>query len=661
MASVIKWFKSNKEDVLALLVISLIIVLVLSSYTFNALAPQEGWYSIYARNILQDGLIPYKDFFLVVPPVHLYIWTLSQAIFGDNFVVFHILNIFFQIGFAAAFYVLFRQIFSIKISVITVLFIALSRIFAEFDNGVISYNTLAFIFAAFIALFTIKQVNFINTNKNISKKWLFWLSALFALSFLNKQTTGALSIMASVLILCSATFKVLGFKQMLKHVTCLFLGSVCSSFILLLPLLFTGALPYMFNIIFNGASKGSPLLLFLKLFILPFPRNLWFWYILVILVSFILLPKSKNFKWENIKNANGLFKFLTVLCGIVLIIFLCVVNVNFANYASFYQWARIFERFLYVSHHFLYHISLFFSMLLFFYLIPGKNRLTQNRLRLFIIVMILLFVNVADLLSNTFLFPQFVGLVFGLLLLWKLPKFNKVKNIVIYCIICVVLGVNYFCKLHNPMTFCGWHSGSVLGQLERSYIPRMKGLKIPVQEKQMYEEIYDIVHHYTAEDDKILAFNNNQIFYDLTNRKPYTPYISLYHDVAPDNQPLEVLENMKNDLPKIIIFLRFSDAMEKFNEDLYRGHISGQRILRDYIGQLVEEGKYIELKSWKQYLFVDQDKMPKELLEKYINMRSFPPFEQEKIFKEIFKYSEMQNDFLQSGCTLSVLVREDLV
>ena len=207
------WFKNNEKDILAILVMSFVIVAILSSYTFNTIAPQEGWYSIYARNILKDGLVPYKDFFLVVPPLHLYIWTIWQAVFGDNFIVFHYLNFIFQIGCVVSLYYLFKQIFNRKISFLISLFLTSYNLFSVFDNGVASYNILTIIFMAILAILTVKQVDFIKTDKQINNKYLWWTGAIFALSFLNKQTNGAFTITSSCLILMTVTYKILGFKQ----------------------------------------------------------------------------------------------------------------------------------------------------------------------------------------------------------------------------------------------------------------------------------------------------------------------------------------------------------------------------------------------------------------------------------------------------------------
>lgn len=652
------WFINNKEDVLAVFVISFIITAILCSYTFNTVAPQEGWYSIYARNILQDGLVPYRDFFLVVPPIFLYIWTIWQAIFGDNFIVFHYLNFLFQISCVTSFYLLFKQVFNRKIAIIVSLLITILKMFSEWDNGLASYNTLALIFMALMALFTIKQVHFINIYKKISKKWLWWLGFIFAISFLNKQTSGTFTIIASCMILMAITYRVLGIRQALKHFIHLFLVSVFFVALFLLPLLITGALPAMIANIFNATSKGTPLILFIKLFVLPFRMDLWTYYIMTVILCLIFLPKLQLIDWKNSNDNNFIKKFFPTLILIFIIVFLAVNNLPQSSYLLFNKLHVHCNNFLYIS----YHVSLFFTVILFFYLllIYFRGKVSHKIVNLLIIVLFFLLENIAELLSNGFHYPQFVSLLTGLLLLGKWKNFDSVKNVIIILIIAIFFFVSFAYKLYNPMKFWGWQSGSVLGKLETSFIPRLKGIKIPIEEKQMYEEIYSIVHKYTNEDDKILAFNNNQIFYDLTDRRPYTRYISLYHDVSPDNQPLEILNTMQSNLPKVIIFLRFSDEIEQFHEDLYRGHTSGQRELRNYIDSLIKEGEYFPVKTYKQKRVVNISKLPVNLLNEY-RAGELSQSAKIELLNKISSFAAIKNSFIQQDCVLYLLIRRDLV
>ncbi len=641
------WFKNNKEDIFAVFVMSFIIIAILSSYTFNTLAPQEGWYSIYARNILQDGLVPYKDFFLVVPPIFLYICTAWQAIFGDNFIVFHYLNFIFQIVCAISLYYLFKQIFNRQIAFFTGIFITVFKMLSRYDNGVSSYNTLSIVFMALLTLFTIKQVDFIDTYKKISKKWLWFTGCIFAFSFLNKQTNGALTIIASCLVLTTVTYKVLGFKQTISHFLKLFIISMLFVFVLLFPLLINGALPFMADSLFNATSKGSIIALLMKFLLLPCPFYYWPFYLTVFIVFFVVLFKGYKFVYDQkmIKFSNYLINFVLIFLAIFL---LCLKNV-FPNLDE--SWILI-----------AFPVGFFSCILILCYLLY-KGIWTKKRVSLIVILIAFFFSSLADSMSHSLFYPQFFILLTGILLSWKWNKYNKIKNAVLFLFSACLFIQIFVVKLNLPMSFWGWRSGSVYGELETSFIPRLKGMKIPVEEKNMYEEIYNIVHKYTSEDDTILAFNNNQIFYDLTERKPYTQYVSLYHDVSPSNQPLEVLEQMKNELPKMIIFLRFSDKMEETNALFFRGlnKISGQKKLRDFITDLQKEEQYITVQMYKRIGSVDIDSIPNDL-RPLLNKLNQPITveEKNKVLNSLSSYIKIKNSFLETNTELYVLVRKDI-
>ena len=148
----------------------------------------------------------------------------------------------------------------------------------------------------------------------------------------------------------------------------------------------------------------------------------------------------------------------------------------------------------------------------------------------------------------------------------------------------------------------------------------------------------------------------------MTERRPYTEYISLYHDLSPDNQPLQILEEMKKDPPKVIIFLRFSDEIEQFHENLYRGHISGQRQLRDYIDYLLMDGRYVIVSQYKLSKFLDIYNFPEELKDTYnrINKNSSET-ETKDFVNKITKFIKIKNSFIAPDCNLLVLVRHDLI
>ena len=121
MNKIKSFFCVNKNYLYGSAFVALTSLIFIMLFFNKSLALQEGWYSIYARNIIENGLIPYKDFFIVVPPFALYVWTVIQYIFGDNFIVFHIADIFPKIAFSLCLYHIFTNFFSVRIAALSTL------------------------------------------------------------------------------------------------------------------------------------------------------------------------------------------------------------------------------------------------------------------------------------------------------------------------------------------------------------------------------------------------------------------------------------------------------------------------------------------------------------------------------------------------------------
>ena len=81
--------QKNKFQILELIII--FIITLLFSLVCNRLQLDEIWNYGFAYNVSQ-GLIPYKDFNMVITPLFPLLGGIFLFIFGKNLVVFHILN-----------------------------------------------------------------------------------------------------------------------------------------------------------------------------------------------------------------------------------------------------------------------------------------------------------------------------------------------------------------------------------------------------------------------------------------------------------------------------------------------------------------------------------------------------------------------------------------
>src|SRR3989344_8549406 len=69
----------------------------------------DGNAYIYMAKAINDGLIPYKDFFLADPPVFPYFLSLIRLFVGDHLIIFQIIPLLLEIASALLIYLYLRN------------------------------------------------------------------------------------------------------------------------------------------------------------------------------------------------------------------------------------------------------------------------------------------------------------------------------------------------------------------------------------------------------------------------------------------------------------------------------------------------------------------------------------------------------------------------
>lgn len=662
---------------------------------FNkSLALQEGWFSIYAKYML-EGMLPYKDFSVITPPLALYMWAAIQYVFGDNFIVFHIADIFSKLLIGVLTYHVFTRFFSAKISAVTAAFSQVMLISVIYDNGVLSYNEYWVILMLAMLIVMLAQLSFYDKNKKFSAGLFALLGALYGVAFLNKQTAGPVNILVSCAVMTLAVYQKTGFKSVFKPFFIMLFSSLA---VLLVPFIYmvcNGMLmPFIDNVFFSYGAKGELSDIFKKAFKLLFTYDMvWPAFAALTLAGVLyLIGRERGLEYKINKDSGKTGRFIAAALAVYALIAL-------AAFASVKYVIPQTKDLLYGNTVFANQISsagVLFAFIIFIYCGFGvlARKAQGGSFRFFAVSA--MFLSAVFIHSVSHGFPNGYAYICAFVIALGLSVntvFNKLKNAALYVVMisCCFMGVA--AKMQSPSVFHGWRCGSATGETEYSFIPRLKGIRLPIEEKEMYEDIYKKVHLYTNPDDPVLAFNNNQVFYELLDRKPYSGHISLYYDVSPDYQPLEVLEKMEREGgPKAIVFLRLSPALHSFHEGLFRGgRISGQRMLEDYILSLTS-GEYKVVSSFSSYEDIDEAKVAsaeeKENYKIYLSKRKeveklkeeFAALPARNFLGKIKKSAELDNavgegnrakkkfrravyrvnGFLEKNCELMLLIRKDV-
>ena len=81
----------KRKIIKILLFVSLTIITTIYTYQIRFLVDDEIFNYGFAKNIL-DGLIPYKDFNMIIPPLFAYITAFFLKIFGEKLIIYHIIS-----------------------------------------------------------------------------------------------------------------------------------------------------------------------------------------------------------------------------------------------------------------------------------------------------------------------------------------------------------------------------------------------------------------------------------------------------------------------------------------------------------------------------------------------------------------------------------------
>ncbi len=164
-----------KRKLLKILIYTLLMIItVVYTYKIRVLVDDELFNYGFAKNIL-DGLIPYKDFNMIIPPLFAYITAFILKIFGKKLLIYHILTAFIIIGIT---YVSAKKIGKMSFIIYLLLLI----------YPYTGYNMFS-LFLFFILL------NFIILNQKSENKKTFYLEPIIiSLIILTKHTLGLLVI-----------------------------------------------------------------------------------------------------------------------------------------------------------------------------------------------------------------------------------------------------------------------------------------------------------------------------------------------------------------------------------------------------------------------------------------------------------------------------------
>lgn len=625
MNKIKSWIKNNSEYLGGLLLATVPAVLFISLFAFNSLSMQEGWYQIYAKWV-NNGLLPYKDFHLVVTPFSLMIYSLIYKVFGPNLYSFHFMGLLSKTILLGCAYHLFSYVFPKKYAAFSVLFGAIILVSIIYDNGILTYNDIIITISILDVILFYKFVNCLENNDKNALKFTIILGLMLGITMLFKQTFGVLMLFSTSVLMFLFCQKLRDIKEAFRYISV----SIVSFLMVLCGFLLFAQWKHMLIPFINDtflkstSAKGNLLqMLFLHFSSIPSRNLLWIFYVSIFLiVAMYFLTKRYGVSGVNTKNVpNAVFypvSLITAVAGIYIGYF-CVKTGVISNVLMKTVSINMFFVDLGVFPIIFVTVAAFFLFCKFL-----SEKEYNSQFGKYFILFAYTFVfsyswSISTSLPNLHTFNYV--LLMACLLSYN-TKFNNIKNGFLYLFICFCMFLGATMKTISPCLWHSWQSASIVDNLKESEnIPVLKGLKIPKNEIEIYDKVRAISDKYTTPDDKIFVYMNNQLFYYLLDREPITGNVSNYWDVCSDEMAESDAKILQNNPPKLIVYMQFPMSIIGMHESIFReGKHAKQRLIDKQILNMLAKNEYKEVAVFNAFIpnyekyFTDKNKLNEYLL-----------------------------------------------
>ena len=451
----------------------------------------EGWYSYYAKCIL-SGQKVYSDFEYLFTPIYMYFITGIIKLFGYKIIVLRILGVIFFTAYAVILYHIFLNFFSSKtsciVTIITAFYVQSVNVNVFYD-----YIKLMDIFCALTTLFMISFVKKSLTDSNeASEKCLLAWGIFNSLFILTKQNMGLIFWAYSVVVILFLSFyKKEGLNKTLKNICVFHVGVISIILFLCLFLLLQGNLMKCFQSTLGGAAeaKGGMFTILFGWIKNGASELRKYFFPGAVAAAFLILLKHCNPPAQSdnllINSAHILGGGLLVLCGI----FFCI------NYQSIAVKASQFQR---INPYFIFCINV---MLLLFYLIIQIKSPNLDVLIEMCLIGAFLAVSFGagtsgglSISESAFGLGVIGGNIFSFI--------ERAKSRHLFCVLqfAGMYIVMNCIGLKMTSTYYWWEQNApnVYECTEKSSIPILNGLLLSPEEKNVYEEIYNIYDSHEA-------------------------------------------------------------------------------------------------------------------------------------------------------------------
>ena len=566
---------SKNKLISSWLLLTLITILIYNLIWFNRFLPlTEGWFSTYAQLIL-SGKLPYRDFYLFLPPLYPLTIAGIMAIFGPQLIVLRIVGIGLILVMSGTLYALLARFFSQRIAAAVT---AVTIIYYQSGAAHISYDFTQFVstYSLLSVYFFIQYYDRCRLTTLLDSSWTkhtghLLLSGVFgALTLWTKQSNGSFILCFIVLGIILVTLPV-SRQWMLKTVIGFHIGVALISIPLLSWLAWHGLLSDFYQQIVTGAiqAKGSlsqVLFAWVKeLFSKQYFHQLWHLLIGLLTLGYwrLLLGMQRE---PIVRDWKKEWYYLPFFMALILTLFVPIFLPALINKLQIIA--------LKASHNLFVLASITPLLLLIQYILGPRQSSPEIMLSILALGFIFGCGTSPSISEN----GAFMGFALFLCHVLSSKSFFQLGRVAFLTLSLIL--VIFFAEKKYTTPYAWWYLQTPGIQEANSFVdlPRLKGLHLPTSTISILETVDRIVQNNSSPGDEILAFPHMPLFYLVENRLNNIRAIVHWPDFLPDSIAHQEATRIQNHPPKIIIYAELPEVVWTMHEHLFRhNQQSGQR------------------------------------------------------------------------------------
>lgn len=577
----------------------------------------EGWYTYFAKCI-QNGLLPYRDFEYLYPPVYIYTVALITRIFGYDILVLRRIGILFfalitlGVYLSAVTVVGKRRSYIALIATGAAVFYLQSEVVQTFYD----YVRLMDVFSAFSLFLLLKAVKSM-INKEPYRKSLVGCGVLLGVFINIKQNIGLIFfVYALILVLYTGLWCRHDRRALLRDAARMLLPVLAITALILAALAASGSLSAYLSMTTGaaaGAKGGISAILFGWLFnnrtafLHAAPVALILLAITVgpyLLGRFVAPPPSEPSGVQQSKAAQVSTLLALVFSLLCLVgFFLLMLSRGFAVWL--------------MPTHFLSTYAIFLAVTPIFAVLGIRGILDIVRGRQSLGDLFLLFALSGAYFAISFGCGNSGGLAegqatFGVLFLaiallllceyfynacrdsgaWRLGTHIAKGTVTALCLVLTLQSAAK--KMVYPYNWWGMDEADYWQAREESALVLLRGLYLSPETRTVYEDICRIIEESTPVGAPIFCFPQIPVFYNLTDRPDPGTFTKVqWFDVASDAAVRADIERLRQSPPAAILIYNTSEYAYLAHENAFRGgNRSATREMRDFLYRLAAEQGY---------------------------------------------------------------------